>query len=53
MVNEKVLPSPRVESTQIRPPCFSMARLQRARPTPVPGSASPTRRWKRRKICWR
>src|SRR5690606_31251902 len=35
-VNEKVEPSPRWESTQMRPPCISTIRLEIDRPSPVP-----------------
>src|SRR5262245_50968883 len=41
-VNTNVLPSPSSLSTQIRPPCSSTKRFERARPSPVPSRcASP------------
>ena len=43
-------PAPGVDSTHIRPPCHSMAFLQNASPSPLPGCSLPCRRLNTPKI---
>src|SRR5215471_8580138 len=47
-VNEKVEPDPRVDSTQMRPPCISTMRLAMDRPRPLP----PLVRVGEPSTCW-